>query len=286
MDRDLDLVQRAEHDLGYSRERFPSGEYRFEAWYVGLRIAFRNVWHNSQLPGEWKREKGGDGYAVLAEAILRLGEAEEIRGHAAARHMTPEAWELYHLTLDEANAQLEAASASVKAMGGWHDMKLEVVFQHPDFESERLERVKAAVAAWPDYLPVYTTPMKYSHPERGGSFELMDAIARYALENTRQAQGAAMYAKAYIRFFSGTGDGRYTLRDTRADWPLMKQGFRDMEAQENAPAGYFKSFASLACQMRDREEARRLYAVYDARRGAPAKDRDPDPCRLFAMSGG
>ena len=89
-----------------------------------------------------------------------------------------------------------------------------------------------------------------------------------------------MYVLVYEQAFRDVG--RTTLRDSAVDWTLMKNGFKDFEATGRTPAGAWRNFANLACQMRDRAEARRLYALADS------VERDPsaasDACRTFAMA--
>jgi len=123
--------------------------------------------------------------------------------------------------------------------------------------------------------------MQFAHPKWGGSFEVMDGIARFAAEKTRERLGVAMYAVLYERLFRG--DSAYTLRDANVDWTMMKQGFRDVESHGIGQPWIWKNFAGLACQIRDRDEARRLYGVYDRIRNSDVPEA-ADSCRLFATA--
>jgi hypothetical protein len=109
----------------------------------------------------------------------------------------------------------------------------------------------------------------------------MEGVARFALENTRPEHGAARYALAYEWVFRL--DGRYSISESRVDWPTMKQGFRDVETNRAVRPWMWKNFAGLACQVGDRTEARRLYALHDGTKPAPSQQ-DPDPCRTFAAA--
>jgi len=281
IDPDFDLLERAETELGFSRDKFPSGQYYFDAWFLALDTLFT-------LPSEplyatasaWAKAKGEDGYVKLAEALMRYGEAWAARGTGYANTVTPEAWDIYRRKLREADQVLDSASDKVKRMGPWHVAKLRVAYQVPELKSSRASLLEAASAAWPDYPPIYTAAMRYSLPKWGGSYEEVDRIARLALERS-EGMGASMYVVVYERMFHS--ECNCTLPESAVDWDLMKKGFRDIEASGQADGYTLKAYANFACQMRDREEARRLLQLSDRlriRRGAEP----PDPCREFAFS--
>jgi hypothetical protein len=281
-DPDYDLIERAANELGYSRARFPTGEYHFEALYLSMvgMIQLTGV-QGARIAKEWTAAKGAYGYAQLAQALVYYGRAWTVRTNQAAHTVSPEAWELFYSNLEQANSTLDSASARLKQSGPWHALKLSVAFHHPRYKSERLRLLQTASSAWPDYLAVYTIPMEIVHPKRGGSFELMEGVARFALSSTQGSHGAAIYALVYERAFRTDRD--YSIASAMADWATLKQGFRDLESRRPLPPLLWRNFANLACHMRDKVEARRLYAIYDRLRDDTMAE-DSDPCRQFAMS--
>ena len=69
-DPDFDLIQRAENELGFSRERFSTGEYLFEPWYTSMQAVFRySGERGAAIAEKWVKAKGMDGYADLESAI-------------------------------------------------------------------------------------------------------------------------------------------------------------------------------------------------------------------------
>ena len=281
IDSDLDLLERAETELGFSRDRFPSGQYYFDAWFLSLYTLFTlpNE-HLYRLASAWAKAKGEDGYVKLAEALMRYGEAWVARGTGYANTVTPEAWNIYWRKLREADKVLDSASDKLKSMGPWHVLKLRIAYQLPELKGSRADLLDAASTAWPDYTSIYTTAMRYSLPKWGGSYEEVDRIARLAVARSK-GMDASMYAVVYERMFSFECD--CILPESAADWNLMKKGFRDIEAQGRADADTWKFYGKLACQMRDREEARRLLELSDRLR-AHRRAEPPDPCREFAFS--
>lgn len=282
-DPDYDLIERAEKELGFSKETFATGEYHFDAWYLSLQANFRHQPHTAGAKvREWASRKGQGGYVRMAEALTLYGEAWQARGSGFSNTVSPEAWKLYHAKLMAADKVLEAASPELRQTGPWHALKLEIAFQHPEQEERRLPLLKAASAAWPEYDKIYLVPMRFAHPRWGGSFEVMDAVARFAMEQTGSRKGAAFYSLLYEQ--ATRGERRYTLRDMNADWNLLKQGFRDVEARGAAQPWIWRNFARLACQIRDKEESRRLYELYDKHRNSAQAAESSDSCRAFAMS--
>jgi hypothetical protein len=275
---DYDLIELAESELGFSRQKFATGEYLFEPLYLALyeSLEFST---SPKLVDQWSRAKGEEGYAKLARALLLYHQAWRARGSGYASTVTPEGWKIFHSKLSEANATLDSASAKLKQTGPWHALKVRVIFMHPELKDQRLKVIQAATSAWPDYLLLYTVPMGLMHPRWGGSYELMEGAARMALEKTRGEHGASVYALAYERLFRADCD--CTLADSKVDWPAMKQGIRDLQARREVSPERLKHFAAMACQMRDRDEARHLYTLYDKALGA-AVSGEPDACRTFA----
>ncbi|MGB5082216.1 MAG: hypothetical protein WBO23_15925 [Burkholderiales bacterium] len=282
MARDFDLVQRAENELGYSREQFSPGEYLFDAWYSGLNGVFGHAGELSyELLGAWTKAKGEDGYVKVAEAMVRYGEGWNARGYGASGTVSPEAWNIYRRKLREADAILESAPGKVKKMGPWYRLKLTIAYQLPEFEGRRSDLLAAASKSWPDYVGIYATAMSFAMPKWGGDYQRVEEIALLAVGQSKARLGASLYPVLYQRMFGRACD--CTVRDSAADWDLMKRGFRDIEARGQTDPDVWSAYARLACQMRDRNEARHLLQLSDKFQG-PHGAQAPDPCREFAFS--
>jgi hypothetical protein len=280
---DRDLLMRAEHELTDSDVTFASGEYRFDVWYQALYNAINyQPARYAKFVDEWLAHEGSDSYAVIAKALVRHGEAWAARGVGYGNTVSELGWRIYFEKLTEADKTLDTASERMKQTGPWHSLKLSIAMERTDAKASQSPIFEAATNAWPFYTRLYRTAMTYSMPRWGGNFDKVDLIARYAMDKTRSVDGSAMYAIAYAGFFAA--DSEYTLRDSNADWALVKQGFSDAERNPNRRRLLLEQFALLSCQMKDRDEAKRLYALIDSR--FPDKPRDgsqTDTCRLFAM---
>jgi len=280
-DEDFDLLERAAREVGFQSGKFRSGDYLFEPWTVALKSVFENDERAYERARRWQESKGDQGFARLAMAFAKRGQALRARESGYSNGVGPEGWELFYRKLEETDVLLNQAPAQLKQTGSWHVLKLEVIYESPKFRAARADVLAAAVRAWPDSAMIYGVPMRFARPDWGGSYAMMDSVAKLALQNTRERLGAAMYARVYEQAFRATT--RLSLRKSAVNWSLMKQGFRDLESRGIGLPGIWKSYAALACQMHDKEEARRLYVVYDRLRTTPESD-EADPCRLFATS--
>ena len=280
LNEDFDLLERAGKEVGLQPGKFTSGDYLFETWTAALKSVFEIDERAYERAVRWQQAKGEQGFSRLAMAVAKRGQAFRARDAGHANGLPAEGWDLFYRKLEEANDLLDGAPPPLKQSGPWQVLKVEVVFESLKHKEERAAVLEAATRAWPDSAMIYGVPMRFAR-ERGGSYATMDTVARFALQRTRERLGAAMYATLYEQAFRAPT--RLNLRNSAVDWSLMKQGFRDAESKRIGLPATWKNYAAFACQMRDKDEARRLYAVYDSLRAAPEAD-EADPCRLFATS--
>lgn len=281
VNEDFELLERASKEVGFQQSKFSTGDYLFETWTVALKSVFEIDERAYERASRWQQAKGDQGFARLALVVAKRGQAFRARDAGYANGLGAEGWELFYRKLEEANDLLDGAAPQLKQSGPWHVLKLEIIFESLKHKEERATVLESAIRAWPDSAMVYAVPMRFARPERGGAYTTMDTVARFALQRTRERLGAAMYATLYEQAFRAPTN--LNFQKSAVDWSLMKQGFRDAESKKIGLPAMWKNYAAFACQMRDKEEARRLYAVYDRLRTTPEAD-DADPCRLFAAS--
>lgn len=280
---DYDLIDRAATEVGLSDRQFPNGRYLFEAWIFSAEANFKYDLENQvRIVTGWESAKGSDGFAVVAKAYVQVGQAWEARGNGFSNTVSPEAWDVYYKKLESADAILDSASPLVRNSGPWYYLKAQIAYQHPKLKTSAAKVLEEAIAKWPDCESFYTLAMGFVQPKWGGSFEDMDGVARLAMDKTRAKWGVAFYSLLYGWSFASNTE--YTLRDSKADWSLMKNGFRDLEAHQGQNPTIWRQFAGLACQMRDRDEARRLYELYDSLSEPKQAEQEADACRQFAYA--
>lgn len=280
---DFDQIERAENELAYSNAQFDSGDYLFEAWIAGMGFG-RSVEKAAELIQRWKETKGVEGFAPVAEAMLWHERAWAARGTGFASTVTPEAWALFHKNLAKADAALDSVSPKVRKSGPWYLLKVKYAFEGAQSHAQGEKLAAEAATHWPDSVSIAILPMEFAAPKWGGSFEAMDAAARTATKRAKRL-GKGMYPLLYA--FASWQQGQYTLADTKADWSMMKAGFRALEPLSTSP-GTWQQFAKFACDMKDRDEAKRLYLLRDARRAADPDasgsfDDESDTCHIYAF---
>jgi len=240
----------------------------------------------ASLIERWTEAKGDQGFVKVFEALQWQGNAWAARGGGFARTVAPEAWDLFYKNLARANAVLDTASPKVRHSGPWYLLKLRLAFEDAKLNLKASDLIAEAAKSWPDSIDLARIPMDFAHPKWGGSFAAMDEAARAATKRSSKHLGMGMYPLLYAATFGG--DGRFTLADTHVDWPMMKQGFHALEPTKFADPATWHRFAKFACDMRDQEEAKRLYAIRDAKKAATTSNpssfnSDADACHAYAF---
>lgn len=281
VNQDTTLLDRAGADLAWGANQFASGQYWFEAWYLADTSQLATASDDVLLFTEaWRQSAGAGSPALLVNAMALHGQAWRARGHGYASSVSPEAWAIFHEKLAKADALLDTASSELKQSGPWHLLKVQLAFDQTIPDAKRAAILKAAIEAWPDSTMLHEIPMARSAPVWGGSFEKMDEVARTAAQASKFRSPAAMYALVYERAFRGNLAS--SLRSSKIDWRFAKQGFHDIEVSGRFPPWIWQNFANLACQMRDREEAKRLYKLNDQQGDGAESQQSTDACRAFA----
>jgi tetratricopeptide (TPR) repeat protein len=282
LDGDYGLITRAENDLAFSTGRFDNGAYRADAWYYGLEELFLHGGdYGSTIVETWKSKLGDNGTVPLAQALVHYGDASTARGGGYASTVSPEAWRLYYAALARALDALDHASERLKGTPPYHDMRLSVLLSIRDRREAALDEFRQSIKRWPDYKRIYYTAGTMALPQWGGGFEVLDGVARSALEYNPPDEGALIYAWLYMQLIVLRGE--YTMPDTEVDWTLMKRGIRVFTGRDSTNIPTLEMLAKSACQMQDRDEARRIYEIID-RRAKPmeGKPKVSDACRAYA----
>lgn len=281
-DPDSELLERAAAEVALTEARFDTGQYLFEAWYLATRSQLATPDpQTTKYIEQWSSNRAASSPALLTQALALFGEAWSVRGQGVAATVSPEAWMLFNQKLQLADSTLESAAQNLKNSGPWHLLKVQISFDSSEMRGRRLDILDKAASAWPDSTMLYEAPMSRSQPKWGGSFALMDGIARLAANKAKTRTSASMYALVYERAFRG--NSQYSLRESDIDWKMAKRGFQELQSAGTNPNWLWKNFAQLACQMRDRDEARRLYQLNDSLNRI-AESNTPDACRVFAAS--
>jgi tetratricopeptide (TPR) repeat protein len=258
----VELLSRAEKELAYNRNRFPTGEYVFEAWndamgYFRAPDADNN---RANISNAWIKVQKGEGFSVMSKAFLQYAEGTSpaVFNYFETKKNSPGAIVNYLKSLKAADATLDSVAPKVKETALWFEYKLRILYQLPESKATAEKIFKQAVQVWPDYPPLYGIAYAYSSPQYGGSNQAMENIMDMAIKKSKTTTGMAMYPLLTISSWTIPGYDS-SLSYSRMDWELMKQGFKDYEKHLGGSLSYFFKFAELACKKQDKDTARHFF---------------------------
>jgi hypothetical protein len=261
--KDVTLLSKAEEELAYNKERFPTGEYVFEAWNDAVIYYFRasdSDNYRANISDAWIKVQDGKGFSIISKALLQYakGTSPAIFNYFKPKTNSPGTLVNYLKSLKTADATLDTASPKVKETAIWHEYKLRIAYQLPKLKPTAGKLFAHAAEKWPDYPPIYGIAYAYSDPQYGGSFEAMDKLADNAIQRSKHDIGVAMYPLLILNSWKIPGYNP-TSALSRLDWSLMKKGLSDYEKHFEGTLTQFFQFAELACRKGDKETARHFF---------------------------
>ena len=285
---DFDRLEALYRSVRASTELVDGGISRLQWMRVGLARVFNEdnatdpyFAQLEALTHQWSVEHPQSPLAQLLYAQGLRARAWSFRGDGYASTVTPAAMKEFRRYIALEREHLEKNAALLKgestadlyliSIGRIEGMSL------PDQRALALD----ALARNPADAQAFVELATGSLPKWGGSPEQFDAVAREAARRLRPGTGMAMYAALYddnLSDFNGE-----LFEASEADWPLMRQGFRDWMA--HWPSRYMLNrFARVACHAQDRETTR---AVLDQIGDKPmdrAWGNQFETCRRWARS--
>lgn len=219
-------------------------------------FAWENGWRQElERIKRWKAKNPRSVGAALAEAEYWRSYAWHARGEGYANTVDKDAWTLFF----ERSKKAEEALLASKAYAGdnplWANIYLNATAGLDWSHQETLDFFREQAAKHKYFYDLYFTMVNYASPKWGGSWELIDEIARNAEAETKEIEGATMYARVYWSAFGANRDHN-VFEESRVDWAHMKQGFADMNARYPHSARNMNALAHFACWAGDAEAFR------------------------------
>lgn len=250
---DLDRLLR---DWSASSERVADGRPKLVIFENSLQAQFNNVsdWsREGQWIEDWKRQYPKSPAIAFIDTEYWIQYAWNARGFGYAGTVTPEGWRLYFERLKKAEDILIDARPYAESNPTWARLYL-TVGNALGWPKQKLLTVFSEEAAkHVDFEPIYYRTADYLIPKWGGSWELLDAFVRQAVKMTAHLDGESIYARIYW-WLALEGQGNLDLfGGTRANWPDMKQGFKDILKLYPHSALDLNGFAAAACAANDKD---------------------------------
>jgi hypothetical protein len=200
----------------------------------------------------WATERPLSALAHTLHARTLVARAWAYRGDGFARSVTPEGWRQFALHLDRAARHLASVDAVVETDSSAH-RELLVVGRGLGWSLAQQQRIaERGLRANPDDIGLWGQLVVSALPKWQGDAAEVDRVIRRAAQATQGRRGDDLYARLYAD--AADGDFSHALfEDSRADWPRMRKGFRDMLQRWPDSTLNWNRFAYVACLARDRE---------------------------------
>lgn len=261
-----ELNQLARHYL-VTGERTPTGEAKLKFFYVGLvDYAGYQTPSQSATPNvdqwnvmfdrvqEWiAKNPSPPAYITLAKFHHHL--AWLWRGDGFAGDVSEESWKPFNNQIAITRSILaDHKDASVDPE--WF-VTMENVSRAQSIPDQEASAVVAeAIGKHKYYERVYEAAVLRLMPNWGGSWDEVEQFADFAAENTKDKYGDALYTRIYM-VLGDCGCGVFS--ETRVNWSRMKNGFEEI-VKRYPNEWNLNSFAYYACQARDRDSVKALFA--------------------------
>jgi hypothetical protein len=249
----------AEH-YRITEERTPGGVWKLALFYINLRgqpIGDKNDEHPwptvIAAAQEWaRRNPSPAAFITLANLHIRL--AWQWRGSGYANTVAPERWKAFYAGLHVAHEYLSENKLTAVVDPQWYAAMIELAQGEQWPRNEAQAFFEEALKSGQYYPEIYYRIMEYLEPQWGGSFEAIEAFASSAAENTKDREGAGMYARIYWHL-SRCGCSMYD--HSSVDWNKMKLGIHDV--LERYPDQWnINNFAYFACKAKDQDLTKSL----------------------------
>lgn len=211
-------------------------------------------WSESLARVQLVRTKFPDApFAALAEAVYWRNYAWHGRGGGFANGVTQEGWKLFRERLEKAEKVLIDSKPYAAELPNWY---AEMIAVQGALERPAIDRANIFLEGaqkYKTYYPIYHSMLHFFTPYWGGSWEEVDKLIIWSVENAHESVGNSMYARLYSSVFSKLPKEVSFFKDTRVSWPKMKLGFEDMMTKYPKSKWNLNNFAMFACMAEDKD---------------------------------
>jgi len=215
----------------------------------------------------WEHVSSNSPAQIIARARLLQMRAWCFRGDTYASKVPREAWQAYSENIAAALEVLEKGHLAASVDPEYYVLMLDLYLAQgrPRAQFDRL--MDKASDRFPYYYKIYFTAYRANQPRWGGSLEVIDEGARYAVTKTTKRDGTSVYFRIFYHTAICNCEG-----DLEAmDWPTMKTAMADIASRYAVDWTYWQ-LIRMSCLQGDADEARKyfdlltineLYSWYD-----------------------
>ncbi|HEY6940650.1 hypothetical protein [Dokdonella sp.] len=194
----------------------------------------------------------------IALASILHNRAWFYRGGGYASTVSPAKFEAFYKQIAKAKRYLVQIRSEAAVDPNWYMEMLAIQRVERGGQPDEFERMFArAIAAFPDYYPIYFEAVTYYLPRWHGDLFEIERYARTVMRGRDERAGKMLYARIY--WYVAQSDLKTDLfRRSAVSWPDMRDGFEEILA-EFPDAWNYNSYARFACLQRDRATLRALF---------------------------
>lgn len=241
--------------LNNSKERLPDGRWKLTFVFSNLTSDIRkhdeHAW-KSRLEqfDRWISKTPNDATPYIAKANALTSYAWDARGGGYANTVKESDSLLFKKRIADARTVLESVPQISKNSPMWYNSMQTVALAQGWTMEEYGKLFQEAVKKEPTYYFLYFNAATYFLPRWHGDAKEIARFVEYAVESSKSKEGQTLYARIYWSLLWALGDN--TFGPENAQWPRMRQGFRDIV--KSYPDNWnINAFVYYACMAKDFE---------------------------------
>jgi hypothetical protein len=238
-----------------SKERLPDGRWKLTFVFSNLTSGIGKhdeaAWKaRLELIDKWISKSPNDSTPYIAKADALTRYAWDARGGGYADTVEESDWVVFKKRIADARTVLESAPQISKNSPLWYDAMQTVALAQAWTMEQYGQLFQEAVKREPTYYFLYFNAATYFLPRWHGDAKEIARFVEYAVESSKAKEGQTLYARIYWSLLWALGDN--TFSPGNAQWPRMRQGFRDIV--KSYPDNWnINAFAYYACMANDLE---------------------------------
>jgi hypothetical protein len=249
--KDFAALNRMETEFRATRSRTSSGNWKLAVFYAWIPSVVPY-----QKPGEkcefvagpfldaWAAADRKQPAPYIAKANLLVRYAWCFRGSGMGNEVAETAWAPFRANV-EAAYQLLVSHKDIASIDPEYYAVMEDIYKAQGRDKDEFKALLTEAAARePYYYNIYFSAYHYYQPQWFGSNEEIDALARFAADQTEEQDGKGAYARLY--WYLTECDCR--LDETAVDRSLLKTAMQDVV--DRYPADWNTAhFAKMSCEL-------------------------------------
>jgi len=258
-------------ELRATKARFANGDWKLVAYYEGVSSIGTNIGRKEEewerrlpLLKKWKEVRPASITAAVAYGGALVNYAWYARGSGYAAETPEEDMALFKQRLLQAKQALEEADKLPGKCPMLYDQLMTAALGEGAGADEQGEIFRKAVAFAPDYYHYYEEFGQALWPIWYGAPGDVEQFAENMAKATKDAEGMGIYTRIMVQYAMGTTlfgeNGEFFFKRTNASWPLMRQGFLDIDKRYPDSRVNLNEFAWLACLAGDKTTAKTIFA--------------------------